>query len=126
MVLDKDSTANTTSFLQSATNSFIKTFIQENRWKMYISGIGQTLLITALSILFGTFLGFGVYLLCRKGGRISNIISRAVMRVIQGTPMVVLLMVFYYIILARVHIAGLWVAILCFTAHFRLRHVRNA
>ena len=118
VVLDKDSTANTTSFLQSATNSFIKTFIQENRWKMYISGIGQTLLITALSILFGTFLGFGVYLLCRKGGRISNIISRAVMRVIQGTPMVVLLMVFYYIILARVHIAGLWVAILCFTLTF--------
>lgn len=28
VVLDKDSTANTTSFLQSATNSFIKTFIQ--------------------------------------------------------------------------------------------------
>ncbi len=118
VVLDKDSTASTTSFIQSAKNSFIKTFIQENRWKMYISGIGQTLLITALSILFGTFLGFGVYLLCRKGGRISNIISRAVMRIIQGTPMVVLLMVFYYIILAKVHIAGLWVAILCFTLTF--------
>ncbi len=118
VVLDKDSTTDTTPFIQSVKSSFNKTFIQENRWKMYISGIGQTLLITALSLFFGTFLGFGVYLLCRKGGRVSNLISRVVMRVIQGTPMVVLLMVFYYIIFANVHISGLWVAIFCFTLTF--------
>lgn len=118
VVLDKDSTGSTASFIQSVKNSFSKTFIQENRWKMYISGIGQTLLITGLSILFGTFLGFGVYLLCRRGRRISNVISRAVMRIIQGTPMVVLLMVFYYIVFARVHITGIWVAVFCFTLTF--------
>lgn len=33
-------------FFESIKESFIKTFIRENRWKLYLEGIGNTLLIT--------------------------------------------------------------------------------
>ena len=43
---------------------FQRAFIREDRWKLFLSGVGTTLLITALSAVFGTMIGFFVYLCC--------------------------------------------------------------
>ena len=83
-------------FLASVKDSFEKTFIRENRWKLFVSGIGTTLCITVLSILFGTILGFLVFLLCRRGNPVANTITRFLVWLAEGMPMVVLLMILYY------------------------------
>ena len=98
--------------------SFEKTFIREDRWKLYVSGIITTLIITLLSAIFGTIVGFGVFLLCRRGNPVANGITRFCMWVIQGMPMVVLLMVLYYIIFGNVSISGVAVAVIGFTLTF--------
>ncbi|MBP5230362.1 MAG: transporter substrate-binding domain-containing protein, partial [Clostridia bacterium] len=49
-------------FFQSIGSSFYKTFIREDRWIMFLEGIGTTLLITVLSVLAGTLLGFFVFM----------------------------------------------------------------
>ena len=105
-------------FLDSIGDSFVKTFIRENRYKLFISGVLTTLQITLLSILFGTLLGFALFMLCRNGNPIANGITRFCMWLVQGMPMVVLLMVLYYVIFGTVSISGILVAVIGFTFTF--------
>lgn len=105
-------------FLTSVKQSFERTFIKENRWKLFIEGIGTTLLITVLSILFGTVLGFVVFMICRNGHPVANAITRFCIWLVQGMPVVVLLMILYYIIFGKLAISGVVVAIVGFTLVF--------
>ncbi len=99
-------------------SSFEKTFIREGRWKLFVVGFLVTLLITLLSILFGTLLGFTVFMLCRNGNPVANKVTRFCLWVVQGMPMVVLLMILYYIIFGNVAISGIAVAVIGFTLTF--------
>ena len=108
----------TDSFLASIAESFEKTFIKEDRWKLFLWGIATTLIITILSILFGTILGFIVFMLCRKENPIATGITRFFVWLIQGMPVVVLLMILYYIVFARAGISGTSVSIVGFTLIF--------
>ena len=102
----------------SVRESFEKTFLREERWKLFVSGIGTTLLITALSIAFGTALGFGVFLLCRRGSPVANGAVRFCVWLVQGMPMVVLLMILYYIVFGKASISGTIVSVIAFTLVF--------
>jgi len=105
-------------FLSSMADSFQKTFIRENRWKLFAEGVGTTLLITVLSIIFGTALGFGVFMLCRNGNLVANTVTRFCVWLVQGMPVVVLLMILYYIIFGKVAISGAAVSVVGFTLVF--------
>ena len=106
------------SFWSSVATSFEKTFIRENRWQLFVYGIVVTLLITVLSIIFGTILGFAVFMLCRGGNPVANTITRFCVWLVEGMPVVVLLMILYYIIFGKVQISGTLVAIIGFTLIF--------
>lgn len=54
-------------FISSVKTSFYRTFIQENRYQLFLKGIMTTILITVCSVLLGTVIGFLVYLWCRRG-----------------------------------------------------------
>ena len=111
-------TAERTSFLDGVKSSFYKTFIRENRWQLFVKGVTNTLIITLLSILCGTLLGFIVFMLCRNGNPAANLITRFCLWLVQGMPMVVLLMILYYIIFGSVAINGIIVAVIGFTLTF--------
>ena len=106
------------SFWASVCDSFQKTFIREERWRLFIDGTLTTLLITLLSVLFGTALGFGVFMICRNGNRVANLVTRFCLWLVQGMPMVVLLMVLYYLIFGNVAVSGIVVAVIGFTLTF--------
>ena len=105
-------------FLSSLKESFYKTFIREDRWKLFVEGIVTTLLITLFSIVFGTLLGFAVFMLCRKGNRVANAIARFCIWLIEGMPIVVLLMIFYYVIFSQARLSGVTVSVITFTLIF--------
>ena len=118
IVPDGATAGNSESFFDSVKSSFEKTFLRENRWKLFLEGIGTTMLITVLSILFGTALGFAVYMLCRNGNPAANLITRFFVWLVQGMPVVVLLMILYYVIFAKSSIDGTAVAVIGFTLVF--------
>ena len=115
---ESDSKSEINIFIEELKASFERTFIREDRWKLFVDGIISTMIITVLSILCGTVLGFVVYLSCRGGNIIANLITRFFVWLIQGMPMVVLLMILYYIIFGKVDIAGIWVAVIAFSLTF--------
>ena len=106
------------SFWGGIASSFNKTFIREERWRLFVEGVLTTLLITVLGIAFGTALGFGMFMLCRNGNPFANLATRFCLWLVQGMPMVVLLMVLYYIIFGSVAINGVAVAVIGFTLTF--------
>ena len=105
-------------FIDELKASFNRTFIREERWKLFVEGIINTMIITVLAIVFGTALGFVVYLFCRGGNIIANLITKFFIWLIQGMPMVVLLMILYYVIFGSIDINGIWVAVIAFTMTF--------
>lgn len=106
------------SFWEELKSSFNKNFVREDRWKLILQGIGTTCLITLLSVLFGTVLAFMVCMFRRTGSRLANIISNIYVKLLQGTPMVVLLMILYYVIFGRSGLSAVWVAVIGFTLNF--------
>lgn len=98
--------------------SFEKTFIREGRWKLFVSGIGVTLLITALSTVFGTVLGFGIYMIYRKNIKPFNVAVNILVDILEKTPVVVILMILYYVIFGKTDLSGMWVAVVGFSVMF--------
>ena len=99
----------------SLAESFIKTFIREDRWKMLLSGLGVTLLIAACAAALGTLLGYGIALARCRGGKAVNTFFSGYVSLFQGTPVLVMLLIFYYIIFGSVDVPGILVAILVFS-----------
>ena len=106
------------SFFDKILESIDKTFVRENRWKLFVIGSINTLLITVLSILCGTLLGFAVFLLCRSRGIVVNTVTSWFMWLLQGMPMVVLLMILYYIIFGNTSLSGMVISIVGFSLTF--------
>ena len=91
-----------------------KSFIFDNRYEMYIEGLGNTLLLTALALILGVVLGVVVALVrvtWDKNGAemrgpakwvlaVANVISKIYLTVIRGTPVVVQLLIMYFVVFA--------------------------
>lgn len=105
-------------FIEGLKNSFEKNFIREDRWKLIVEGIGMTCAITLLSVLFGSILGFAVCLFRRTGSVLANAISNIYVKLLQGTPIVVLLMILYYIVFGKTGMPAMWVAVIGFSLNF--------
>ena len=98
--------------------SFEKNFIREDRWKLIVEGIFTTMLITVASVIAGSLLAFGICMFRRTGSRLAIGISRIYVKLMQGTPMVVLLMILYYIVFGKSGMEAVWVAIIGFSLNF--------
>ncbi len=91
-----------------------KSFLFDNRYEMYIKGLGNTLLLTFLALLIGMALGVAVSLVRVSWDKnhaemhgpgkfflgFFNAVSKVYLTVIRGTPMVVQLMIMYFVIFA--------------------------
>ena len=105
-------------FIEGIASSFQKTFIEENRWTLILSGLGVTVLISVCAGALGLLLGYGTVLARRSGVRWVGRLVDAYQTLMGGIPIVVILMLFYYVVFGSVDIAGEVVAIIAFTLTF--------
>jgi ABC-type amino acid transport system permease subunit len=106
------------SFLSRIKDSFYKTFALENRYRLFLAGIGITLLIALLAIIIGSLLGFLLYLAGRRGSRVVGAVASVLVWIVKWMPMVVLLMIFYYVVFGEADISGVVVAVIVFSITF--------
>lgn len=90
-------------FLASVANSFYKALILDNRWMFYLRGMGNTLLMSAIACTIGIVIGLliaTVKVARANGGklRVLNSLCGFYTTVIRGTPVLVQLLITYYII----------------------------
>lgn len=113
-----------TGFWGQIKREFHATFLQENRWQLFLSGILKTLTISVASMILGTLLGLALYLLCWMLGKKSFPIVDAVAGLITGIPAVVFLMIMYYVVFRSSSINGTLVSIIAFTIIFAINVYR--
>lgn len=99
--------------------SFRQNFIEENRWQYLTDGLKTTLIITFFAVLIGMLLGFLVAIIRStylRTGRllIPDLFCRLYLTVIRGTPVVVQLLIIYFVIFATVPISKTFVAVIAF------------
>ena len=116
--LSADSSSSSGGIFDGIITSFEKNFIREDRWKLIVDGIIVTCLITVISTLAGTFLAFLICMFRRTGSALANAICNLYVKLLQGTPMVVLLMILYYIVFSNSGLEAVWVAIIGFSLNF--------
>lgn len=101
-------------WLNSLGYDIYKSFIYDDRYQMYVKGLGNTLLLTFLALLIGVFLGVLISLIrvswdknhteMHGAGKFFlgffNALSKVYLTVIRGTPMVVQLLIMYFVIFA--------------------------
>ena len=97
------------SFEQDFFFKFYQAFLLKDRWMQYISGVGTTLLVTALALALGVVLGSVVALVRvthdqqRPGHKNAvlgffNAVCQVYTTIIRGTPMMVQLLIMGFVI----------------------------
>ena len=99
------------------TDLLYKIFIKDGSWLTILNGLWVTVQISALSLLLGTLLGS---LLCffRVGNfKPLKIAAQIYISIIRGSPVLMLLMLFFYGIFARTGMSPILVAVITFAMH---------
>lgn len=105
-------------FFQTCKTLFERTFIDENRWQLILGGLGTTVLISVCAGFLGTLLGFGLVLIRRSTIGWLNVVVNGYQALMGGIPLVVILMVLYYVVFGAFDISGTVVAIVAFALSF--------
>ena len=100
-------------------DAFYLNFIQDDRWKYITDGLKTTLTVTFFAVIIGIALGFIVGVIrstYEKTGKLKilNALCTVYLTVIRGTPVVVQLMIIYFVIFGNVKVDKTLVAVLAF------------
>lgn len=100
-------------------DTFTRNFIDGNNWHYIADGLITTIKITFFAVLVGIAIGFIVGMIRSTYEKthklkILNFICNIYLTVIRGTPVLVQLLIIYYIIFASVRIDKILVAVLAF------------
>lgn len=109
----------TNELFLSLGSRFYNNFIKDNRWKFIADGLLVTLEVTFFAVLIGILLGFVVALIRStydktKKLRILNLLCNIYLTVIRGTPVVLQLLIIYFVVFGAVDINKVLVAIIAF------------
>lgn len=82
-------------------------FVKDSRYMYIVKGLGNTVVITLFAVMLGIILGFLIAVVRtshdRNGGlTILNGLCQAYLTIIRGTPVMIQLLIIYYVILASV------------------------
>jgi len=106
------------SFFTRLSESFYNNIIHEKRYMMIISGLLVTIVISIFAAIVGTLLGGLVCMMRMSKNKLLYHIASLYISLIRGTPVLVLLMIIYYVVFASVNLNPVIVAVLAFGINF--------
>lgn len=83
--------------------TFCLCFIEDNRYQLFISGIGISVRVTILAAVLGVIIGLLVALCNLSKNKGLNAFGYVYLDVIRSVPMVTQLMIIYFVVFASVH-----------------------
>ena len=94
--------------------SFYNNLIAEDRYRMILDGLQVTLVITVCAVVLGTILGGLVCWMRMSRHSWLQKAAKVYIDIMRGTPVLVLLMLMYYVVMAPMEATGIVVAIVTF------------
>ena len=106
------------SFIDSVRTGFQRNILEEDRYLMILDGLKLSALIALLASLFGTVLG-GVICWMRMGcSALLRNLAGLYIGLMRGTPVLVLLMIMFYVVFAGTSITAVTVSVITFGMNF--------
>jgi len=107
------------NFFIDIGNSFYQTVIYDNRYEYILEGLFNTIIIAFFAVIIGVIIGIVISLIRNNYDingkmKIGNAISKFYVNIIRGTPVILQLMIIYYVIFKSVDINIVIVAVLAF------------
>lgn len=104
---------------ESLKTRYLTTFKSQKQYMTILSGLGNTMLITVLAFIIGISLGLITCLVMNINSEnplviVLKNIFKAYVAIFRGTPMVVQLLIIYFVIFSNSRIEPLYVAIISF------------
>jgi polar amino acid transport system substrate-binding protein len=121
---EHDQSANTrqkggsSSLLAGLSSSFRSNIVQENRYLLILEGLKTTVIISVFSTFFGTFLGSLVCFMRMSNNVILSLLAKTYISILRGTPVLVFLMLIFYVVFASVNIDPVLVSVIAFGMNF--------
>ena len=105
--------------MEALKERFILNFVTADRWKYITDGLKVTLEVTFLAVLIGILLGLFVAIVRSTYDKthklkILNFICNIYITVIRGTPVVVQLLIIYFVVFASMDVSKVFVAVMAF------------
>jgi polar amino acid transport system substrate-binding protein len=108
----------TPSFITNLVASFQSNIIHEKRYLLILDGLKTTVIISIFATLFGTLLGALVCFMRMAKSRLLSAPAKIYIAILRGTPVLVLLMLIFYVVFASVNINPVIVAVIAFGMNF--------
>ena len=105
--------------MEKIFNSFYNSVIYDDRYKYIFEGLFHTILIALFAVIIGIIIGIVIAIIrnnyeVNKKFRVLNSISKIYVDIIRGTPVILQLMIIYYVIFKSVNINITLVGIIAF------------
>ena len=106
-------------FFLSIGEDVYQSLIYDNRYKFVLEGLFNTVVIALFSVLIGVLIGIIIafirnhYELNGKG-KVLNFFAKSYVNIIRGTPVILQLMIIYYVVFKSVDVSVILVGILAF------------
>ncbi len=100
-------------------NAFYQSVLYDDRYKYLLEGLLNTVFIAVFAVLLGIVIGSMISLICHyheetKKLKIPAFLFRGYVHIIRGTPVILQLMIIYYVIFKSVNVPLLLVGVLAF------------
>ena len=105
-------------WLRGVAASFHSNILVEDRYLLIWDGLKTTVIISVFSTLLGTLLGGAICFMRMSARRLLNLPARLYIAILRGTPVLVLLMLIFYVVFASVNIDPVLVAVIAFGLNF--------
>lgn len=118
IVRSEEGAANGYGIFGDFTDKLKDALITDGRYKLILSGLGTTIVISVVSGMIGLLMAFGMEALKRKNKKPIDVFLSVYCRLVAGLPVVVILMILYYVVFASSELPGTFVAIVGFSIIF--------
>jgi polar amino acid transport system substrate-binding protein len=105
-------------FFKDVVESFKSNIIHEKRYLLLWDGLKTTVIISILSTLFGTLLGAIICFMRMSKNKLLNVPAKIYISILRGMPVLVLLMLIFYVVFGSVNINPIIVATIAFGMNF--------
>lgn len=116
--IHEDQSVADNSFWQLIKESFVSNILAEKRYLLILDGLKATVIISVFSLLLGTLLGGLICFMRMCKSLWIRTVASTYIALMRGMPVLVLLMLMFYVFLADLPISGMQVAIVTFALNF--------
>ncbi len=106
------------TFVSELKRSAYASLVQSERYKLLISGLGVTLGLTVISVVLGTILGALICFMRMNANPFCASFASLYIRLFRGIPILVTMMIMYYVIFRDMGLSAFAVSVIAFTMDF--------